>query len=227
MMPHGQRDERRVAFGGIETPDGFLYELTGGRLCLDLTNTLDERMTDHPRELLRSPHDLFCWAEQAGALTPDDAGVLQGHAARHERLAGRALARVMSLREHLFALFSAIARRMPVPGEPLAALNVVLAGAAVHRCLEVRDSVVAWNWRPVDDPDRVLWSAAWSAADLLTSTDVGRIRRCAGAGCAWLFLDTSKNRTRRWCDMTVCGNRAKARRHYAKGRTAVEVPGRR
>ena len=74
-----------------------------------------------------------------------------------------------------------------------------------------------WTWPGgrLDDLDRVMWPAVWSAADVLTGEDVDRVRQCAGAGCAWLFIDRSRNHTRRWCDMSVCGNRAKARRHYA------------
>jgi predicted RNA-binding Zn ribbon-like protein len=66
------------------------------------------------------------------------------------------------------------------------------------------------------DLDRVLWPAVVSAAELLTSDDLGRVRECASERCAWLFLDRSKNQSRRWCDMTVCGNRSKARRHYSR-----------
>lgn len=63
--------------------------------------------------------------------------------------------------------------------------------------------------------DRPLWASALSAVELLTSPDLGRVTRCSGEGCAWLFVDASKNRSRRWCDMSVCGNRAKARRYRA------------
>jgi predicted RNA-binding Zn ribbon-like protein len=56
----------------------------------------------------------------------------------------------------------------------------------------------------------------WSAADLLLAADLGRVRRCANDACLWLFIDGSKNGTRRWCDMASCGNRAKAHRHYLK-----------
>jgi len=77
--------------------------------------------------------------------------------------------------------------------------------------------VFVWAWRrsPRPDLNRVLWLVVWTAAELLTSSEIERIRRCAGSGCAWLFIDRSKNQTRRWCDMSVCGNRIKARRHYA------------
>lgn len=78
-----------------------------------------------------------------------------------------------------------------------------------------------WDWAgDVEALDRVLWPVVRSAAELLTSGDLDRVRRCAGDDCAWLFLDRSRNGSRRWCDMTVCGNRSKVRRFYRRGRDA-------
>jgi predicted RNA-binding Zn ribbon-like protein len=94
-----------------------------------------------------------------------------------------------------------------------------VAASLAHRSLvQRRRRQLALAWRDADrtDLDRVLWEAAASAADLLTSPDLARVKTCPGAGCAWLFLDRSRNGTRRWCDMSVCGNRAKARRHYSR-----------
>ena len=63
----------------------------------------------------------------------------------------------------------------------------------------------------------MLWPVVQSAVDLMTSPELDRVGQCADdRGCGWLFVDTTKNRSRRWCDMRDCGNRAKARRHYAK-----------
>jgi predicted RNA-binding Zn ribbon-like protein len=77
----------------------------------------------------------------------------------------------------------------------------------------------AWEWYEVDGAlDLPVWIVARSAADLLMSADLTRVRKCASEKCDWLFLDASRNRSRRWCDMAVCGNRAKARRNYARRR---------
>ncbi len=122
------------------------------------------------------------------------------------------------MRETLFLVFSAVALGSIVPAAALSRLNDLVAEAASRRRVTHQRGTFTWSWEP-DDPadlDRLRWMAAWSAAELLTSAEVDRVRQCAGEGCAWLFLDTSKNRTRRWCDMSVCGNRAKARRHYRK-----------
>jgi predicted RNA-binding Zn ribbon-like protein len=67
-----------------------------------------------------------------------------------------------------------------------------------------------------DELDRMLWPVARSAADTLTSGDLKRVRRCARQGCDWLFVDTSKNRSRRWCSMSMCGSRVKAGRYYRR-----------
>jgi predicted RNA-binding Zn ribbon-like protein len=83
-----------------------------------------------------------------------------------------------------------------------------------------------WSW--ADDPvnlEMPLWPVTRSAADLLTSSDLRSLRLCASDTCAWLFLDTSRNGSRRWCSMRTCGNRAKARRHHARVRAAVSAAG--
>ncbi len=100
------------------------------------------------------------------------------------------------------------------------AINRLLARAAAARRLVRHDHRFVWTWRPADrrDLDRLLWPVAWSAGELLASPDLARVRQCGGAGCAWLFLDTSRNQSRRWCDMSVCGNRAKARRFRAQAK---------
>ncbi len=211
-------DEPRVRFGGVQTPGDDLFELTGGRLCLDFANTLDERPTDHRRERLRDYGDLLDWAVQAGSLSRGEASALREHATRHPREVVAALDRARKLRESLFAIFSAIAHQRPVPSGDLATLNEHVPETFGGRTLERDHGRLVWSWRAARSPhlDRVLWAVVLSAAELLTSPDLDRVRECEGAGCAWLFLDTSKNRTRRWCDMSVCGNRAKARRHYAR-----------
>ena len=83
---------------------------------------------------------------------------------------------------------------------------------------------VAWAWADDDGAlDRVLWPVVWSAVELLTSADLGRIKECPGGGegpCAWLFVDTSKNAIRRWCSMAECGGEAKSRRQTARRRVA-------
>jgi predicted RNA-binding Zn ribbon-like protein len=73
-----------------------------------------------------------------------------------------------------------------------------------------------WRTEPLPPWRRALFDIALNAGDLLVGGDYRRIRRCEDAQCGWLFLDRSRGVRRRWCSMADCGNRAKARRHYAK-----------
>jgi predicted RNA-binding Zn ribbon-like protein len=206
-----------VRFGGTHTRGRRVFELTGGRLCLDLANTLDERKTEDPRELLRTYQDLLDWGTQAGAVTGSGGAALHRYAERHPRAAAAALAAARALREAMFHVFAAAPSCKAVPPPALALLDDAVSRAAAVRRLHQAKRGFSWQWRmEMTDLESVLWPVAWSAGDLLPSADLDRVRLCAGAGCAWLFIDNSKNATRRWCDMSVCGNRAKARRHYRK-----------
>jgi predicted RNA-binding Zn ribbon-like protein len=141
------------------------------------------------------------------------------------------LRRARALREALFAIFSAVAGG-DVPGATdLETLNDELKRAMGHARIvagqggdPIRPGSVRgkhagyrWGWEGAgDDLDQILWPVARSAAELLTDDSLARVRECDAGNCAWLFLDTSRNRSRRWCDMTVCGNREKAQRHYRR-----------
>lgn len=217
-----QAVQQRIRFGGTRTPERYFFELTGGRLCLDLANTKDERATDHLRELLPGYGEAVDWAVQAGAVTAVEGRRLRRRSRDEPAAAARARSRLVSARELMFQIFSAAAAGRAVAAPLLAALNALAVKAQAGRRVEIVRGGFQWNWRPTDPPalDRPLLAAALSAVELLTSPDVARVRQCEGDGCAWLFIDTSKNRSRRWCDMTVCGNRAKARRHRARASRA-------
>jgi len=207
-----------VRFGGHPGPEGYVFEITGGHLCLDLANTLDNRPTAEPRELLLDFQDLVSWGMQAGAISGAIGRTLRKDAKRNPQGARQTLGRARRVREDIFRIFSALAAGHAPPSPALEGLNAALSEAFSRRRLKVAGSGMGWAW-PESPPlhlDRVLWPALVSAAELLTSDELSRVRECEGERCAWLFMDRSKNRSRRWCDMTVCGNRVKARRHYAR-----------
>ena len=197
------------------------FELSGGALCLDFANTLGDR----PRatsEHLRGYEDLLRWSRQAAALSPDQLDRLEHDAEEHPRRARAAFERAIELRETLYRIFACLAAdRRPRP-EDLASLNAALAEALPH--LEVCEDppgaerpCFGWVWCGEQETlERPLWPIARSAADLLTSGKDSAVRECASETCSWLFLDRSRSRRRRWCDMATCGNRAKARRHYER-----------
>lgn len=214
----------RITRGGIATPEGYLYELGAGELCLDFANTLDSRPTDEPRELLADYDDLVRWGVQAGALTPPVGKRLLDRAPGHRRQAATVLRRARALREAIFEVFSAAARGEAPPAFALPALNKHLGRMLAHLRLGRDGSGYRWDWNEENVLDRMLWPVVRSAGELLTSDRLDRVRVCSADDCDWLFMDQSKNRSRRWCDMTVCGNRTKARRYRQTRRKSRRDP---
>ena len=193
------------------------FDFSGGELCLDFANTLGGSR-QRPKERLKSYADLLAWGSQAGILNDEDVRRLGRLAAEHPRKAAAALADAIALREALFRVIAAVIARTPPADEDLATLNGALPRALEHLRVAPCAKGCEWEWAGEEGAlDRMLWPIARSAADLLVSAEVQRVRRCANQEeCDWLFIDTTRNRSRRWCDMRSCGNRAKARRHYAR-----------
>lgn len=196
------------------------FHLSGGRLCLDLANTVSWRASGRPVERLKSAEDLIRWAQQSRVITNREARQLAHQVSRKPARAAAVVARVRVLREAIYWVFSTLADGQAPNQRDLARINSVLSGAMRHRRVARRaDGRFVWTWESgPPSVSRLLWPVAQSAADLLTSDDLGRLKKCPSANCAWIFLDTSRNGTRRWCDMKVCGNRAKARRYYVRQR---------
>ncbi|UCF20680.1 MAG: ABATE domain-containing protein [Gemmatimonadota bacterium] len=202
------------------------FELSGGRLSLDFANTVDNRPTEGRKELLNSYSDLIAWAEQAGVIEAEEARVLGEEGMSRPADADAALAAARDLREALFAIFSSIASGRGLPERSIAALNAALPAAMSALRLAAVDGGFEWRWAPDRRGlDRMLAPLIRDAAELLTSPDLSRVRLCESETCGWLFLDQSRNRTRRWCDMSVCGNRAKARRHYQRKKRKSKTGG--
>jgi predicted RNA-binding Zn ribbon-like protein len=191
--------------------------LLGGELCLDFTNTVEPRWEDQPHEFLRSYADLLAWGQHAEILTREEAQHLQRDAQACPTEAAGVLEDAIFLRETLYEIFAPIASEQPADAQALAQLNAMLSPALARLQILPQQGAFVWEWRDSDSSlDRMLWPVLCSAAELLTSGQLDRLRQCPG--CGWLFVDGSRSRTRRWCDMRVCGNRAKARRHYARQR---------
>lgn len=189
------------------------FDVSGGRLCLDLPNTVSNRGSDAPVDHLRSYADVLAWAGQARAAPADVVRALRRRAAADPAAARRALAATVALREILFRLFGAVAHQRRPRAEDLAALNAAIPEAfARSRLTRTRGGYTLRAEARGDNLASPLAPVVTSAIDLLTSSDADRVRSCAADACEWLFMDTTKNRTRRWCDMKVCGNREKVRR---------------
>ena len=196
----------------------YQFDLGGGALCLDFANTVSWRkapgqLNDH----LTSCDDLIAFAEQSRILSPPQAEGLCSHARSHGNAARRTLKSAITYREALYHTFTALADgKLPAPDD-LQMINEFALDALGHRRLTRADDRYRWEWQWNEDPlGSILWPVAQSAADLLVAPELAEVRMCEAPDCAWLFLDQSRNRSRRWCDMKVCGNRQKARRHYRR-----------
>jgi predicted RNA-binding Zn ribbon-like protein len=212
-------DRAAVRRGGRWTSEGFLFELSGGNLALDFVNTVDMRPLASRKELLATYEDVCSWARQAALLTPKEESALKKKAARLLEEAEGARLRLVRARECLFQIFSAAVDEQRIPDEVLKRWNQLVHRAMARFELEQRKEGLGWrNASDPQDLDSLLWPVIHAAVVLLTGPDVPRIRRCASLECDWMFLDGSKRGNRRWCDMTVCGNRAKARRFYKRKR---------
>jgi predicted RNA-binding Zn ribbon-like protein len=198
--------------------------LAGERLCLDFANTLDPRHGAEAAEFLVSYADLASWAGHAGAVGTDRVELLMREARLRPAAAESVLERARELREAVYRCFAAVAAGRRAGAGDLRALQAAYLEALGHARLDAVGRGYVWSW--ADDSaelEQPLWPVTKSAAELLTAADLGRVRECPGAGaCGWLFYDTSRNRSRRWCSMESCGNRAKGRRHYRRTRAAAE-----
>jgi predicted RNA-binding Zn ribbon-like protein len=190
-------------------------------LCLDFANTLSWRTSEKPEEKLGSYAALVEWGRKTG--------IVSARESREMLQAGKTskgvLKRAVSLRESIYRILAAQAAGRRARPSDLAILNETVREALGHLRLVPQAKSFAWRWPADSDAARrILWAVARSAAELLTSDHLGAVRECAGAGCGWLFLDLSRNRSRRWCAMSDCGNREKARRHYQRVRQARVAP---
>lgn len=191
---------------------GGSYKFVGGRLCLDLVNTVS--WPDDPRrhDWLDVYANLISWADRAGIVDSDEAATLQSVGISDPDRAARVVAGVRRQREVLELIFGAVAREEPPPGAAIDELNTLLAEATVRRRLS--GTPLRWSWAKVEEPEQLMASVVYDAADLLADGDHSRLGYCSA--CNWLFYDTTRNRSRRWCDMADCGSRDKARSYYRR-----------
>jgi predicted RNA-binding Zn ribbon-like protein len=202
-------------------------QIKEGWLCLDFANTASWHASEQPTNHLQSYADLVEWAQDKGILAKEEADGLLQEAKARSQAAEVILQRAIDLRETIYRIFADVAHAETLQPSDLAALNAALAESSRHFQVVPTSRGYLWDWQIGEDAlEAMLWPSVRSAADLLTSGDLNRIGQCADdRGCGWLFFDTSKNRSRRWCSMEDCGNRAKARLHYSRARSAAPGKG--
>jgi predicted RNA-binding Zn ribbon-like protein len=195
-------------------------DLSGNWLCLDFTHTLEDRNNPDRHELLHSYSDLLAWGLYTRLLQEEEAQELLRIAEQHPQVATKTLHDAVTLREAMYRIFYNISEELAPGADDMVLLNAALAQAMSHACIVgEKEGRFRWDWFVNSDTDRlerISWLVVRSAADLLTSDKLHEVRACAAEDCRWLFLDISKNHSRRWCDMETCGNQAKARRHYSR-----------
>lgn len=200
-----------------------LFDLCGGHPALDFVNSLDNRFReDGPNEILASYADVLRFLEESGLLTRQ---VLTLGKRVAPEAAQRALLSVRELRESAATTIYDILEGKPPPQADLRVLERHFFEAGQHQELHgaapggqpAERPGLVWSWgRFETEPDLPVWILARSLSEILLSDQMARVRTCAVHTCRWLFLDTSKNHSRRWCNMKVCGNRVKARRFQAR-----------
>jgi predicted RNA-binding Zn ribbon-like protein len=180
------------------------FDAIGGNRALDFVNTVANRGNpDKRRDLLATPSDLQSWFAALGLPASD--------------LAESDLVEARAIRERLHGLFLPSTQGRAVDVAALDAFGRDLQAASSARRLRSQGKRIVWGWAPdAGALHRSLFPVLTDAVELLVSSDLDKVRECQGPGCGWLFVDRSRGRPRRWCSMSDCGNKAKARRHQQR-----------
>ncbi len=205
----------------LQNPNDISSKLIAGEICLNFINTVDWRAGSNPEDRLKTYADLIGWSRTAGLVDQTVAKSLLRKAHGKPRAAAAVMKRARSLREVIYGIIMSTLQEQAPNDSDLETFNGALTSAQRHQRVASHGGRLQWSWKEPDQKlDAVLWPILRSAADLLTSDARKRIGQCEDdRGCGWLFLDKTKNHSRRWCSMRDCGNRAKARRHYQRSHT--------
>jgi predicted RNA-binding Zn ribbon-like protein len=187
-------------------------------LCLDFADTVDWRTSQNPKDMLEFYDDLVNWSQKKGVIDVNESKRLLTLARAEKMSANEALERAKLLREAIYRIFSSIAHGRKASPDDVKLLNDHLGRSMAKMEVHITDEGYELGWCTEYSPDRMLYPIAKSAAELLTSDHLSRVRECANEdeGCGSMFLDFSKSHSRRWCSMDSCGNKAKVRTYYAR-----------
>jgi predicted RNA-binding Zn ribbon-like protein len=197
---------------------GLNLNLKSGHPSLEFTNTVNDHGSDQPRETLFQYEDVLAWGKRVGLLRAEQADRLAHKATRQPKEAEQVFAALLELRESIYRIFVAKTKRRPPAQADLMVLNSALSHLTSGAQVMYSADRFEWQWNVDENAlEAPLWLLTLSAVDLLTSEYYQRVGQCADEdGCGWLFVDTSKNHSRRWCDINDCGNRAKQRRYQKR-----------
>ena len=205
-----------------DKPYAETFRCPGGALCLDFCNSGQSARGPSGTESIAGFSDLVDWLEAAEALTGSQSVRLRQAGAASPRAAAQVWGRAIKLRETLFRVLNAKAERGAIAREDLSYIEAEHARAAPFARLSRAGEGYRWSLDPSAAAlDAAMQPLVESAVSLLTSAKIERLRRCGNSTCYWLFIDETKNHSRRWCEMASCGNVVKVRRHREKARSAA------
>jgi predicted RNA-binding Zn ribbon-like protein len=185
-------------------------------IALSFNNTVSWQADGPANDRLETFSDLLTWAGATDLLAPAEIAALQEPATRDPWAAAAALAQTRELRTVLHQILAALARHQEPEPITLRAFSQALRVAAGQLALTWRDGRLAWGHQGEVAPETIVHRIAWAAAQFMTSSELARLGLCANPECGWMFLDSTRNHSRRWCSMQDCGSRAKARRYYRR-----------
>ncbi|MDX1599927.1 MAG: CGNR zinc finger domain-containing protein [Anaerolineales bacterium] len=193
------------------------FDFEAGHLTLDFANTADWHASDQPEERLTDYRAVVAWGSEAGLLD-DEMKARYEAMAEEESAAAAAHERALLLREVVYRVFAAVADGREPAQEDLDLLRLFLQISLHDASLAVGEGGFDWVWSVGEEElAAVLGPVAQQGVELLRSGELERVGQCADdRGCGWLFYDHSRNKSRRWCSMESCGNRAKAMRYYER-----------
>ena len=199
---------------------GLNLDLKSGHPVLEFTNTVSNHASEHPREKLFNYEDLLAWTGKVGLLHEEQLQMLKRKAATQPKESTAIFAKSLELRESVYRIFVAETKDKSPAEEDLTILNALLTRLSSGAQIVYHSGRFDWEWNFEESAlEAPLWVIVLSAVDLMTSEHVKWLGQCADEeGCGWLFVDTSKNHSRRWCDINDCGNRAKQRRYQQRAR---------
>jgi predicted RNA-binding Zn ribbon-like protein len=197
---------RSGSSANVLVPRDLVAHQVGGHLALDFCNTAGEHLADRPDELLRDWESFLRWATQVAVIGPESYLELLRHP--------EPVAPIAQLREAIYRVALAVVGARRLSEQDLAFIRE--RANALRPEIKLRNNAIQWRPAPSHASEQLCAVLASEALSLLCSPKALRIGICEGGRCGWLFLDGSRGKKRRWCDMNDCGSRAKARRYYEK-----------
>ncbi len=205
MEKTAKRSPSQYATGTL-IPRALIAQQVGGHLALDFCNTAGEHLAERPDELLLDWESFLRWAAQVGLIGPESYFELL----RHPEL----LDEILRLREAVYRVGLAMAGTRRLVERDVDFIRERANNLRPE--IEFRSNVCRWRPAASHASEQLCGVLGAEALSLFCSQKAARIGVCDGGDCGWLFLDESRGKRRRWCDMNDCGSRAKARRFYER-----------